>query len=135
MDTNVLVAGLRSRLGASHRLLQLVGTGKFNLILTVPLVLEYEDALNRDSQIHGLESEDVGAVLDYLCAVGEHHEVFFLWRPFLRDPGDDMVLEAAVEGDCQTIVTQNVKDFSGIEKFGLKAIRPGAFLRELEGGK
>lgn len=133
LDTNVLVSGLRSKSGASHRVLELVGTGRFEMILTVPLVLEYEDAALRALENLGLGNHEVGVVLDYLCSVGEHRQVFFLWRPFLRDAGDDMVLEAAVEGNCSMIVTHNVRDFSGISVFGVPAVTPGSFLRRLEG--
>ena len=110
--------------------MRLVGKGKFHLVVTVPLVLEYEDALHRAHL--GLARKDIAAVLDYLCAVGEHTQVFFLWRPMLKDPGDDMVLEAAVEGHCQMIVTHNVGDFTAAGKFGLEVLTPRAFLQHLK---
>lgn len=133
LDTNVIVSGLRSKSGASHQVLEMVGTGRFEMILTVPMVLEYEDAAFRALDKMGLREDEVGVVLDYLCSIGEHRQVFFLWRPFLRDAGDDMVLEAAVEGNCSMIVTHDVRDFSGISVFGVRAITPGSFLRRLEG--
>ena len=71
---------------------------------------------------------DVDVVLDFLCAVAHHRQIFFLWRPFLRDPNDDMVLEVAVEAQCAYIVTFNLRDFVGIEQFGLQAITPAQFL-------
>jgi len=70
-------------------------------------------------------------VLDYLCEVAEAHEIFFLWRPFLRDPDDDMVLEIAVKAGCHTIVTFNKRDFVGIEQFTLEALTPGEFLKQI----
>ena len=132
LDTNVLIAALRSRNGASFQILKRIGRGQFDIILTVPLVLEYEDVAKRAARSAGLLHSDVDDILDYLCRVGEHREIFFLWRPFLKDPMDDMVLEAAVESECDFVVTHNVKDFAGVEQFGLEVLRPGAFLRKLE---
>ena len=90
-DTNVLIAALRSRRGASFALLELVGTGVFDLVLSVPLVLEYEDAALRGGL--ALPAKDIAAVIDYLCAVAIHQPIYFLWRPFVPDPKDDMVAE------------------------------------------
>ncbi|MEP6836253.1 MAG: PIN domain-containing protein [Gemmatimonas sp.] len=69
----------------------------------------------------------------FLCSVAHHRQIYFLWRPFLRDPNDDMVLEVAVEAQCTYIVTFNLRDFVGIEQFGLQAITPGQFLALLGG--
>lgn len=126
LDTNVLISGLRSRRGASHRLLELVGTPEFLLNLSVPLVVEYEDVAKRQARALGLSHQDIDDVLDYLCSVGEHREIYFLWRPVLRDPRDDMVLELAVEAGCDFVVTHNLRDFAGIEKFGVRAISPSS---------
>jgi putative PIN family toxin of toxin-antitoxin system len=132
LDTNVLIAGLRSRRGASFRLLSLVGrSDAFDIHLSVPLVLEYEEVAKRQARSLGLTHRDVDDVLDYLCSVGHHREIFFLWRPFQRDPHDDMVLELAVEAECDTIVTFNGRDFVGIETFDLRAVPPGPFLAEI----
>jgi len=127
IDTNVIVAALRSRRGASHRLLSLVDSGHFQINVSVPLVLEYEDVLSRSE--FGFSAEDVRHVVDYLCAVGNRHRVYFLWRPYLNDPKDDMVLELAVTAACNYIVTFNARDFRDVEAFGLQAIRPNEFLR------
>ncbi len=131
LDTNVLIAALRSQKGASFQILKLIGRGQFDIVLSVPLFLEYEDVAKRTSRAVGLRHSDIEDILDYLCSVGEHREIFFLWRPFLKDPMDDMVLEVAVESSCDYIVTHNIKDFGGIQKFGVEAIRPGEFLRKL----
>jgi putative PIN family toxin of toxin-antitoxin system len=131
LDTNVLVAALRSRLGASYKLLSLLGTGKYEIHISVPLVLEYEEVLQRFLEDLNLTGEDIGDFLDYVCAVGVPHEVFFLWRPFLRDPKDDMVLELAVVAGCTSIVTFNQRDFAGAEAFGIRARAPIALLREI----
>lgn len=124
LDTNVLIAALRSRRGASHRLLTLVGRGRFEIELSVPLVLEYEEAAKRSARRAGLSHGDIDDVLNYLCRVGRHHAVHFLWRPVLRDAEDDMILELAVEAGAQFIVTHNVRDFDGAERFALRVIRP-----------
>jgi putative PIN family toxin of toxin-antitoxin system len=131
MDTNVLIAGLRSSRGASFRLLSLVGTGAFTLCISVPLILEYEEVALRDIGDLRLRPSDIEDILDFICSVSEHREIFYLWRPFLKDPDDDLVLEVAVEARCDFIVTFNLKDFSGIEKFGLRAITPQRFLNRL----
>ena len=129
IDTNVFVSALRSSRGASYHLLRAVGQADFEIVISVPLVIEYEDAAKRMSDVTGLSDTDVDDVIDYLCSVAGHQQIHFLWRPFLRDSRDDHVLELAVEADCDLILTHNVKDFGGCEQFGVKAIRPGAFLK------
>ncbi len=132
LDTNVLVSALRSRRGASFRLLSLVGTGRFTLHVSVPLVLEYESALKHLVDKVPLTPEDMDAVLDYLVSVARRHHIYFLWRPFLPDPKDDMVLEVAVTGRCSHIVTHNVRHFRRVESvFGIHVVTPQAFLRLL----
>lgn len=131
LDTNVVISALRSRRGASYRLLVLLGQAGFEIHLSVPLVLEYEDVAKRIAADVGLSGQDIDDILDYLCSVGRRHAIHFLWRPFLNDPGDDHVLELAVAAECDTIVTHNVKDFVGCEQFGLRAETPGEFLRSL----
>jgi putative PIN family toxin of toxin-antitoxin system len=131
LDTNVLVSGLRSRLGASFQILSLVGRGRFSLAVSVPLVFEYEEALKRQSRSLGLTHGDIDDVLDYLCSIAEHREIFFLWRPVLRDPGDDAVLELAVEAGSDAIVTHNLRDFVEARDFGLEVLSPGQFLKRI----
>jgi putative PIN family toxin of toxin-antitoxin system len=135
LDTSVLVAAVRSRRGASFQLLSRVGTGAFDIAVSVPLVLEYEDALLRHLSASALAIEDVHAVIDYLCSVATRQEIFFLWRPALRDPGDDLVLEVAVAANCEAIVTHNIRDFEGARRFGLRVLSPGTFLNQLRGPK
>lgn len=132
LDTNVVISALRSRQGASFRVLQMVGLGRFEIALSVPLVLEYEEVAKRVAPIVGLRDSDIDVILDYLCSVADRRGIYFLWRPVLKDPQDDMVLEVAVEGGCDHIVTHNVRDFEGAERFGIRVVTPGAFLRFLE---
>lgn len=131
LDTNVLIAALRSRQGASFQVLTRVGRGAFELNLSVPLVFEYEDVAKRQARALGLTHADVDDVLDYLCAQGQPRRIYFLWRPVLRDPKDDMVLELAVEAACDYIVTHNVRDFAGADRFGVQAVAPRDFLRRI----
>ena len=129
LDACVLVAALRSRRGASFRIISLARQGYFEFCLSVPLVVEYEAATKRHYRQMGLTHGDIEDILDYLCRVGIHREVHFLWRPCLRDPGDDLVLELAVESESTYLVTHNVRDFTGAEKFGITVINPKEFLR------
>jgi len=130
IDTNVFVSALRSQRGASFRLVSLLPSKTFSIAISVPLILEYEDVLSRLGSA-GITKQDIGDFIDFLCEIGQRQEVFFLWRPFLPDPSDDHVLEVAVAGGCQAIVTFNKRDFRGVEKFGLRVLDPQAFLKEI----
>lgn len=131
IDTNVVVAGLRSRNGSAFRLLGRVGSEHFKINLSVPLVLEYEEVLLRELSNLAINASDVRNFLDFHCAVATHHQIFFLWRPFLPDPKDDMVLELAVKAGCDSVVTYNIRDFAGIERFGVSAVTPANFLESI----
>lgn len=131
IDTNVFVAALRSRRGASHRLLDLINSGKFEINISVPLVLEYEAAGKKALAEIPLNEKDIEDVIDYICRVANHRQVYYLWRPFLHDPKDDMVLELAVSAGCKIIVTYNVRDFVGAEKFGLEIMTAKEFLEHI----
>jgi putative PIN family toxin of toxin-antitoxin system len=127
LDTNVLIAGLRSANGASFAVLEGVGR-KFELNVSVPLVLEYESVTKRLARELGLTFEDIDDVLDHLCSVAHHRLIYYLWRPVLRDPNDDLVLELAVESNADYLVTHNIRDFAGSEQFGVRVISPRDFL-------
>lgn len=133
LDTSVLVAGLRSKRGSSFDVLSQLGRNRaIQISVSVPLVLEYEEVLKRQEKVP-LSEQEVDDVLDYLCRVANHREIFFLWRPFLRDRGDDLVLEVAVSGGADAILTHEQRGFEGVEStFGIRVLTPGAFLRELE---
>ena len=132
IDTNAFYAGSRSRRGTSHLLLQAIGVNQaFQLHLSVPLVLEYEEIAKRNARTLGLSHADIDDILDYLCSVSGLHDIFYLWRPFLSDPDDDMLLELAVEARANRIVTFNQRDFHGVEQFGVRAVTPQEFLAEI----
>lgn len=131
IDTNVLVAGLRSRRGASFQVIRLVGTGAFEHAVTVPLVMEYEDVLLRPGMVP-LPASAAQALIDYVCATGIEQPVHFLWRPLLPDAKDDMVLEAAAGAGCRRIVTFNVRHFALAAGLGVAAVTPAEFLDLLE---
>lgn len=131
IDTNVLIAALRSRRGASFKVISLMDRGLFQLSVSVPLVLEYESVAKRISKSLGIKYSDIDDILDYICHIASHRKIYYLWRPFLRDPADDMVLEVAVESESDFIVTHNIRDFIGIEQFGIKAITPKQLLKKI----
>ena len=129
LDTNVIIAALRSKQGASNKLLSMVGTHKFEIHDSVALILEYEDVIQRQREELGLSQDDVSDFIDSLCSMAHHHQIYFLWRPTLSDVGDELVLELAVTAECEYIVTHNVSDFKNIGKFGIQAITPKEFLQ------
>jgi predicted nucleic acid-binding protein len=132
LDSNVLVAGFRSRNGASFRVLQLLRGGAFQIALSVPLDLEYEAQLVRHAGVLGWTRQDAEGLVDYLCRIAHRQDIHFLWRPALTDPADEFVLELAVAAGCDALVTHNVRDFSGASVFGLRVLSPSAFLHEIE---
>jgi putative PIN family toxin of toxin-antitoxin system len=135
LDTSVVVAGLRSRQGASFKLLSLLEAGRFEIAVSVPLVFEYEDALARHVGSGLYTHEEVGDLLDHLCSIGHRQNIFFLWRPYLQDSKDDMILELAFAAGCEAIVTHNQRDFVGAERLGVQVHVPKEFLRLLEASR
>jgi len=135
LDTSVIVAGFRSRTGASNLLLQAVAKGGLRPLVTTALFLEYEDVLLRAEQrlATGMSESDVEGALAALASAAEPVEVHFRWRPQLADPSDELVLEAAVNGSADFLVTHNVKDFEpAAGKFELKVITPQECLKEMK---
>ncbi len=134
LDTDVLVAGTRSRGGASWQLVDRALAGEFTLLLSVPLVLEYEAVLTREEhrKVHGLSVPELNEVINALVRVAEAVQIRFLWRPLLSDPTDDMVLETAVNGRADLLVTFNQEDFAAAAAgFAFKAVRPSEALQRL----
>jgi putative PIN family toxin of toxin-antitoxin system len=134
LDTSVLVAGLRSRTGASNALLRLIANRELVALATPPLFLEYEDVLKRPEHrlAHGLDLSEIDRLLSELAALLVPVETHFQWRPQLRDPNDEMVLEAAINGHADAIVTFNISDFeTADERFGIEVLPPADLLRKI----
>jgi len=132
LDTNVLYAGLYSSEGASYQVLRAIEQGQVRIIFTTTLLFEYEEILNRKRLDLGLSEKQIESVLDNLCSLSEHQEIYYLWRPFLKDPNDDHLLEAAVASQTKIIITNNTRDFKGTDKFGIMAITPKQLLKEIK---
>lgn len=132
LDTSVLVAGAHSRNGASFQIVSMLPAREFEIALTVALYTEWQAVLIRPEHLPpGVTVDATLGFLHYLASVAHLQDVHFLWRPFLRDPDDDMVLECAVASGSQFIVTHNIRDFRRVEALNVKAITPGDFLKLL----
>lgn len=130
LDTNVLVAALRSRSGWSRQMLSQVLRLELVAGVSVPLFIEYESELQRAEQraAFGLSISEVDTFLSGLASVLQPIDISFLWRPQLKDPADEMVLEAAVNGQCSHLITWNMRDFAqAAPKFNLKLSTPAQF--------
>ncbi len=132
MDTNVLFAGLYSSTGASFQILKRLNRSEIKSVISTPLLFEYEDVLKREQTILELSHNQVDVIIDNICALSDFQDIYFLWRPYLKDSKDDHVLEVAVASKTKTILTHNIKDFKGIEKFGIEAITPGKYLEAIK---
>jgi putative PIN family toxin of toxin-antitoxin system len=136
LNTCVIVAAIKSSGGASHILVELASTGKIETVLTVPLLHQYEDVLYRvEHRVAGWTDKDLAELIDSLLESAERVHINFSYRPTLRDEGDELVLEAAINGQAD-IVTFNVRDFAPASRFGVRVLRPGELLRDIyeEGG-
>lgn len=131
-DTSVLVAAARSRHGASHALLSRLPDARFEPVVSVPVFVEYRAVLLRPENLLERPPAQAEGFLDYLLSASHLQEIFFLWRPGLSDPDDDLILELAVAGGCRYIVTHNLRDFRGTEKWGIAAVTPSEFLKLIE---
>jgi putative PIN family toxin of toxin-antitoxin system len=126
-DTDVIVAAMRSPAGASAAILRAMRREKVELLLSVPLAMEYEAVcLRPEHQIAaGLSEQQVHTFVDAVMAMAEPVKIHFLWRPQLRDPSDEMVLEAAVNGRADLLVTFNERDYGTVpERFGIQVLTP-----------
>ena len=130
LDTSVLVAALRSSSGASNRVLQLLFERRFESAISTALYLEYESVLLRPEHSDFVGSEaEIRNVIRAVGACGVLQPIFFRWRPFLKDPDDDMLIDLAVAAGCAYIVTHNLRDFAGSEGLGVKVVLPREFLK------
>jgi len=130
LDTNILFAGLKSSKGASFRLLSMLGEDRFTIHVSAPLIAEYEAVLKRGAL--ALSHQQIDDVIDFICAKAAHHKIYYLWRPVLKDPDDDFLLELAVKAQA-TIITWNLNDFKRASPFGVTAKSPRELLTLLEG--
>jgi putative PIN family toxin of toxin-antitoxin system len=129
IDTSVLVAAVHSRQGASFALVNSIPTPAFQPCLSVGLYCEWQEVLSRPEHLPPDQTpEDVQRFLRYLAGQSHLQDIHFLWRPFLPDPDDDLLLELAFAAHCRYIITHNVKDFHGTEQFGVVAVSPREFL-------
>ncbi|MGE0086577.1 MAG: putative toxin-antitoxin system toxin component, PIN family [Desulfococcaceae bacterium] len=129
-DTNIFVSALKSNKGASYAVISQLPSDQFQIVVSIPLYTEYQDVLTRPEHIgEAGTAEEIFAFLRYICSIARRQPIFFLWRPWLSDLKDDMVLEAAVASHSRYIVTHNLRDFRGVEKhFGITPVTPGKFL-------
>jgi putative PIN family toxin of toxin-antitoxin system len=132
LDTNVLISALRSRSGASFRLISMLGDRRWQPIVSVALILEYEAVATREAGRLGLAEWVVEGIVDMFCRLGSQHAIRFRLRPALSDPDDEFILELAVASQADFIVTHNIQDFRGSETFGIRAVTPAEFLRRIE---
>ena len=132
-DTSVLVAAARSRQGASFALLASLPNPHFQICLSVAVYTEWQAVMTRPEHLPtGVGAETALGFVRYLASLAHLQDIYYLWRPFLKDPDDDMVLECAVAAGCSYIVTHNIKDFRRSEQLGVKALTPGEFLQLLK---
>jgi putative PIN family toxin of toxin-antitoxin system len=134
LDTSVIASAFRSSRGASFILLRLVAERRLVPLVSTALFLEYEDVLSRPEQraVHGLDASAVSRAMDGLAALCEAVEPRFSWRPQLSDPNDEMVLEVALNGRADCIVTHNLRDFRGVApRFGVAVLTPGELLERI----
>jgi putative PIN family toxin of toxin-antitoxin system len=131
-DTSVLVAAARSRRGASSALLARLPDPRFQPAVSVSLFAEYQATLLRPENLLTRSPAQTEDFLDFFLSASHLQEVFFLWRPALPDPDDDLILELAVAAGCRYIVTHNLRDFRGSERWGVTAVLPSDFLKLIE---
>ena len=127
MDTDAIVAAMRSPTGASAAIVRKARQGKIALLLSVPLAMEYEAVCARPEHqlAAGLSEQEVRIFVDAVFAIAEPVKIHYLWRPQLRDPSDEMVLEAAVNGRANLLITFNVRDYgTAPTRFGIEVVTP-----------
>lgn len=128
MDTNVLVAGLRSRHGASYELLRLLREGKWTLVLSNTILGEYHEILHREAPAVRLSHDEADRYLDGICVLAEQRALRTEWQPVAGDPDDEPLVQLAREAKVQYIVTHNVRHVAAAARFGIEVVRPAAFL-------
>ena len=131
IDTNVLIAALRSSSGASHQIILASDRGDFQMALSVPLLAEYDDVSSRPDMGITIPASAVDTIISRIAQISHQQRIYFLWRPLLPDPKDDMVLEVAIASGATHIVTFNLKDLRLASQFGITVLTPAHFIRLL----
>jgi putative PIN family toxin of toxin-antitoxin system len=133
LDTNVVVAALRSGAGASAEILRLARLGRIQLVGSMALALEYLEVCERQEHItaSGLDQPMARMFIEGVCATMKTYRKHWSYRPVLNDPDDEMVLEAAINGVCDAIVTFNQRDFLEARLFGIEVLLPRDVLRRI----
>src|SRR5438552_1600185 len=129
LDTNVIVAAMRSQTGASHRLLLNICHPRWQNVVTPGLMYEYEDVARRPNTVPNLSPEEITDILDLIYQQSHRQIVWFAWRPLSLDPGDDLVLEAAIAGGCDYVVSFNERHLRAAREFGIELLRPVELLK------
>lgn len=128
IDTNVLVTGLRSSKGASFRLLQILNDQRWQINVSVPLVLEYEEVLKRESQVLGLTFEEIDTIVNTLCQIGNRKAIPYSWRPLSADSDDDFLVELALNTRADYVITFNARHLEVLRTLGFAVVTPREFL-------
>ena len=131
IDTNVILTGLRSKKGASYKLLSILNDKRFEINISAPLIFEYEEVLKREQQQIRLTNEDIDNIINGICYLANHHDIFYIWRPLAKDKDDDFLIDLALKCQAQFIISYNDKDLRPIEKFGVSILTPKQFLQLL----
>lgn len=132
VDTNVIISAMRSRSGASHAILLSIHRREIIPVISVPLLMEYEEVSKRDGMIPNLTDSQIDIVLNQICDRAIEQKIFFSWRPFLPDPDDDMLVELAIASNVNYIITSNLRDVSPAESLGIRVMEPGTFIKHIQ---
>ncbi|MGG6270611.1 putative toxin-antitoxin system toxin component, PIN family [Leptolyngbya sp. AN03gr2] len=129
VDTNVLITAFRSQRGAAYKFFTLLNDPRWQLNLSIALVFEYEEILKREQESLGLTQQEIDTLLDGLCAIANHQDIFYQWRPLSRDPDDDFLIDLAIKSQAHFIITYNQRDLQQAAQFGIQLLTPKAFLQ------
>lgn len=120
---------MRSKTGASHKLLLTIGSSGWQSVVTPALMYEYEDVARRPGNVPGLSAEDITDILDLIYRESQRQMVWFSWRPLSSDPGDNAILEAAIAGRCDYVVSFNERHLRSAREFGIEVLKPAELLK------
>lgn len=125
LDTSVIVSALRSTVGASYQLIDWIDTGRFISYISNSMIYEYVEVSHRLVGTIRLNLNEIDDILNYVIGSSRRARLYYVWRPVVKDLNDDFVAEAAICSNCEYLVTHNVRDFQGLESYGVKVITPG----------